>query len=204
VTTPPLTPADLARVEALLEKATPPPWRWTAGVGDGPQIEGAVEYPEMSPVLVAHGCGNKERSEAGVAGCIPGQLKDPLRACPLHPTAADRDIIVELFNAAPTLLAAARENRELRDALAVWEHDAALAAHASCPHGFVDRVGCAVCSGAYTALESERDALRERVAELENSVRLAIDEGDMDRDWGAVLRKALSPARASEAREGGA
>jgi hypothetical protein len=63
------------------------PWHWAQGVqgGDEWQLEGAVEYADMSPILVAFDCGCKVDN---------GQ-------CPMAPKAADRHLIA----AAPALLA---------------------------------------------------------------------------------------------------
>jgi hypothetical protein len=105
---------DLDALERLHEAATPGEWRWTSN-GSDPQLEGGVEYPEMSPVLVASGCGNKTATDSGVLGCMGDKLKDPLRSCPLHPTKADRDLICAARNALPDLL------RELREARGIIE-----------------------------------------------------------------------------------
>lgn len=139
---------DTRALRALLEKATKGPWKWTPGYGQ-PQIEGDVEAPDMNPVLIAHGCGNEMATTAGVTGCMPEKLNDELRACPLHPSAPDRALIVALVNAAPALLSEVDGLRSIRDAqINVIETVRA------------DR----------DRFMAERDALRDRVAELEAEV----------------------------------
>lgn len=98
-----LTDKGIEAIRDRLKRATPGPWNWT--VCDlGPQLEGSVEHPEMNPVLVVAGCGNKKLSESGVEGCMPENLGDPLRACPLHPNAADREFIAHAYDDIQSLL----------------------------------------------------------------------------------------------------
>lgn len=80
---------------------TPGPWRWTSFC-ESPQLEGSNEHAEMNPILVARGCSNKSPTAQGVTGCMPAIGGDDLRACPLHPTAADRALIA----ASPALYSA--------------------------------------------------------------------------------------------------
>jgi len=93
------------------------PWKWTSFTGEV-QLEGANEASEMNPILVVRGCGNEHVTSVGVKGCMPEKLNDPLRACPLHPTQADRDLIAR----APELLRELTEAREaLREIVAWWD-----------------------------------------------------------------------------------
>ena len=68
----------------------PGPWKWAQGVGGGDewQLEGNVEYPDMSPILIAFDCGCKVDKEEN--------------QCPLSPCKDDRDLIAE----APDMLVA--------------------------------------------------------------------------------------------------
>lgn len=93
----------ISKLSQLEQKATKGPWKWSDACEMGPQLEGNVEHPEMSPILVAAGCGNTNGD--GVKGCIPKLGGDELRACPLHPTKDDRDFIATFRTAAPSLLA---------------------------------------------------------------------------------------------------
>jgi hypothetical protein len=101
-----LTPKGLDAIRSRLKKATQGPWKWTVlGEGyPGPQLEGSVEYSEMNPILVTTGCGNKKVADSGVRGCIPDKMGDPMRACPLHPRAEDRDFIAHAYDDIQSLL----------------------------------------------------------------------------------------------------
>lgn len=99
-----LTQKGIDRIRNRLSKATLGPWKWTS-FGRVPQLEGKNEYAEMNPVLVARGCGNThEHSDCLVIGCMPEKLEDPLRACPLHPDAEDRDFIEHAYDDIQSLL----------------------------------------------------------------------------------------------------
>jgi hypothetical protein len=93
-----------AAVLARCDAATAGPWRWTGFCGS-PQLEGAREYAEMNPVMVAQGCGNDRKTVDGVQGCMPEFLGDELRACPLHPDKTDRDFVAASRTDLPDALA---------------------------------------------------------------------------------------------------
>ena len=97
---------ELDALDALLDEAKTLPWKWGA-TELGPQIEAAVEYSDMSPVLVALGCGNNKGK-----GCMPNLNGDTLRHCPLHPSKAERELIVSAVNALPALLVELRMYRD--------------------------------------------------------------------------------------------
>ena len=96
-----LTQKGIEAIRNRLRKATLGPWKWTS-CGKAPQLEGSIEYAEMNPVLVARGCGNKHGDV--VTGCMPEKIDDPLRACPLHPSAEDRDFIAHAYDDIQSLL----------------------------------------------------------------------------------------------------
>lgn len=101
-----LTPKGIDAIRNRLKKATPGSWKWTVLGGEypGPQLEGSVEYSEMNPILVTTGCGGKKQADSGVKGCMPDKMKDPLRACPLHPMFDDRDFIAHAYDDIQSLL----------------------------------------------------------------------------------------------------
>lgn len=95
-----LTYKGIEAIRNRLKKATPGPWKWTgAGSGwPGPQLEGNIEYEDMNPILITTGCGNDKKTEEGIKGCMPDNYEDdPLKACPLHPSAEDREFIANSY-----------------------------------------------------------------------------------------------------------
>ncbi len=100
---PSLTDKGIEAIRDRLRKAAPGPWKWNV-FELGLQLEGRVEYPEMCPILIAAGCDNKRISPSGVQGCMPKNMDDPLRACPLHPRAEDRDFIAHAHEDIQNLL----------------------------------------------------------------------------------------------------
>ncbi len=99
-----LSQDELRAIEERWNKATPGPWSW-GSIAREPQLEGNVDYDEMNPILVARGCGNDNDKGSEVRGCMPGKYEDPLWACPLHPSAADRDFIAHSHDDIKRLLA---------------------------------------------------------------------------------------------------
>lgn len=154
-------PIDTKALRELEAKSTKGPWRWTAGDGD-PQIEGNVEYPEASPVLVASGCRNEHRTSLGIQGCMPEKLNDQLRACPMHPHANDRELIVALRNAAPALL---DEIESLREKVERYESAARNPGDGERHRGTSVAIQLVHAQMKREETEAERDALK---AENEN------------------------------------
>lgn len=99
-----LTQKGINIIRNRLSKATLGPWKWT-DCGQMPQLEGKNEHAEMNPILIARGCGNThEHPDCLVVGCMPEKMEDPLRACPLHPYAEDRDFIAHAYDDIQSLL----------------------------------------------------------------------------------------------------
>ena len=98
-----LTEKGIEAIRKRLREATPGPWHWTS-FGEAPQLEGSIEYAEMNPVLVAHGCNNDKENSSGIRGCMSDKFDDPLKACPLHPSSEDRDFIAHAYDDIQSLL----------------------------------------------------------------------------------------------------
>jgi len=82
--------AKLDDIEKRCNAATQGPWTWNKGPGGAPQLEGSVHAPDINPILCVLGCNVDD------GGCFPDGLRgDKLRMCPLHPSKADRDFILE-------------------------------------------------------------------------------------------------------------
>lgn len=133
---------------------TPGPWRWTS-FEEGPQLEGNIDAAEMNPILVARGCGNQQETATGVKGCMPAALHDDLRACPLHPTAADRALIAS----APLLFGALRAWDAYNAALEMCGNDPdAMASHCTAQGDTLDSLHATAVRLTHTALTSARGA----------------------------------------------
>ncbi len=93
-----LTDKGIEAIRDRLKKATKGPWKWTIpGAGfPGPQLEGNIQNSDMNPVLMTAGC-SSDKGGSKILGCMPEKLNDPLRACPLHPMAGDRDFIAQAY-----------------------------------------------------------------------------------------------------------